>query len=113
LSSCLASSGTLLCRFGILCARHLCRRLLGNASSKARTSPGAPSVTPRIGSASPRLLRSRRTPRQLAVSSLVPGARPNSTLQPPGNAVDKQVQHLEFRQVPHGKGLVVGPERAR
>jgi hypothetical protein len=47
------------------------------------------------------------------VSSLVPGARPNSTLQPPGNAVDKQVQHLEFRQVPHGKGLVVGPERAR
>lgn len=40
-----------------LWAKHRCRSKKGNASSIARTSPSAPSLTTSNGSASPRLFR--------------------------------------------------------
>jgi hypothetical protein len=55
--------------------------LSGTPLRRHVSGPGAPSVTPRIGSTNPRLFKSLRKSR-LAVSSFVPGARPSSTLCP-------------------------------
>ena len=74
------ASGTCASRLRILCARHRCRSDRGNATSSARIRPGAPSLQTSSRSHKLRFLRSRRKPRQLAVSPFVPGARPSSTL---------------------------------
>ena len=50
--------------------------------STARIRPGAPSVMAKRGTGSPRRLRSSKKAVQLAVSSLVPGARWSSTFCP-------------------------------
>jgi hypothetical protein len=60
------SSGTLLCRFRILWARHPWRRLRGNTSSAARISPGAPPVMTRTGSTRRRSSSSVRPAQHLA-----------------------------------------------
>ena len=48
------SSGTLLCRFRILCARQRWRSERGRHSSIARMTPGAPSMATKSGSGRPR-----------------------------------------------------------
>jgi hypothetical protein len=76
------SSGTLLCRFLILCARQRWRIERGKHSSIARIMPGAPSLATKSGSGRPRRRISWRNSRQLAGSSSVPGARCNSAFLP-------------------------------
>ena len=74
--------GTLLCRLRILCAKQRWRNERGRHSSMARMIPGAPSLTTSSGSGKPRRRMSWKNSRQLAVSSLVPGAKCNSAFLP-------------------------------
>ncbi len=56
-------------------ARQRCRAERGKHSSIARIRPGAPSEMTSSGSDKPRRRMSWKNSRQLAVSSLLPGAR--------------------------------------
>jgi hypothetical protein len=89
----------LLCRFLILCARQRWRIERGKHSSIARIMPGAPSLATKSGSGRPRRRISWRNSRQLAVSSLVPGARCKSAFLP-------------SRRMPHAANTDIGTSPA-
>jgi hypothetical protein len=72
-------AGTLASTLRARWTRHRCRRLAGNARSKAPVRPAAPSLMPSSGAPRPRPIRSARKSSQASVDSDAAGVRPTNT----------------------------------
>ena len=66
------------------CTSHRCTLALGNSSLSTLSSPGNPSIIPKVAFApsSPRRFRSSKNSRQLDADSLLPACKPNTIRWP-------------------------------